>query len=111
MGRFTMAAKHHQSIAEMYESEAVDLERAVHHYEQAADYFRGEESNSSANKCLLKVAQYAAQLENYEKAIQIYEQAGYMFPTIIEIVICKKMTVKPVCNFILFSLYRLLLHL
>lgn len=78
MGRFTMAAKHHQSIAEMYESEAVDLERAVHHYEQAADYFRGEESNSSANKCLLKVAQYAAQLENYEKAIQIYEQASYI---------------------------------
>lgn len=74
MGRFTMAAKHHQSIAEIYESEAVDLERAVHHFEQAADYFRGEESNSSANKCLLKVAQYAAQLENYDKAIQIYEQ-------------------------------------
>lgn len=69
-----MAAKHHQSIAEIYESEAVDLERAVHHFEQAADYFRGEESNSSANKCLLKVAQYAAQLENYDKAIQIYEQ-------------------------------------
>lgn len=99
MGRFTMAAKHHQSIAEMYESEAVDLERAVHHYEQAADYFRGEESNSSANKCLLKVAQYAAQLENYEKAIQIYEQAGYTFLAIIEIVICKEMTVKPLCNF------------
>ncbi|XP_066588447.1 alpha-soluble NSF attachment protein isoform X2 [Prorops nasuta] len=76
MGRFTMAAKHHQSIAEMYESEAVDLERAVHHYEQAADYFKGEESNSSANKCLLKVAQYAAQLENYDKAIQIYEQVA-----------------------------------
>lgn len=69
-----MAAKHHQSIAEIYESDAVDLERAVHHYEQASDYFRGEESNSSANKCLLKVAQYAAQLENYDKAIQIYEQ-------------------------------------
>jgi alpha-soluble NSF attachment protein len=74
MGRFTMAAKHHQSIAELYETEAVDLDRAVQHYEQAADYFKGEESNSSANKCLLKVAQYAAQLENYDKAIQIYEQ-------------------------------------
>lgn len=98
MGRFTMAAKHHQSIAEMYESEAVDLERAVHHYEQAADYFRGEESNSSANKCLLKVAQYAAQLENYDKAIQIYEQAGYAFLAIIEIA----MAVKSLCNFILF---------
>ncbi|XP_076168347.1 alpha-soluble NSF attachment protein [Ptiloglossa arizonensis] len=76
MGRFTMAAKHHQSIAEMYENEAVDLQQAVHHYEQAADYFRGEESNSSANKCLLKVALYAAQLENYEKAIQIYEEVA-----------------------------------
>lgn len=76
MGRFTMAAKHHQSIAEMYESDAVDLQRAVNHYEQAADYFRGEESNSSANKCLLKVAQYAAQLENYEKAVEIYEQVA-----------------------------------
>lgn len=76
MGRFTMAAKHHQTIAEMYETDAVDLERAVQHYEQAADYFRGEESNSSANKCLLKVAQYAAQLENYEKAIQIYQEVA-----------------------------------
>lgn len=46
----------------------------MQHYEQAADYFRGEESVSSANKCMLKVAQYAAQLEDYEKAIQIYEQ-------------------------------------
>ena len=39
-------------------------------------HFLGEESNSSANKCLLKVAQYAAQLENYQKAIQIYEQVA-----------------------------------
>ena len=29
---------------------------------------------SSANKCLLKVATYAAQLERYPKAIEIYEQ-------------------------------------
>lgn len=50
--------------------------KAVQHYEQAADYFKGEESVSSANKCMLKVAQYAAQLEDYEKAINIYEQVG-----------------------------------
>jgi len=76
MGRFSMAAKHHQTIAEMYENEANDLQRAVQHYEQAADYFRGEEAISSANKCMLKVAQYAAQLEDYDKAIQIYEQVA-----------------------------------
>ncbi|PZC80255.1 alpha-soluble NSF attachment protein [Helicoverpa armigera] len=74
MGRFTVAAKQHQNIAELYETECVDLSRAMQHYEQAADYFRGEESTSSANKCMLKLAQYAAQLEHYDKAIQIYEQ-------------------------------------
>ena len=30
-------------------------EKAMQHYERSADYFKGEESNSSANKCMLKV--------------------------------------------------------
>ncbi|KAF1399617.1 SNAB protein, partial [Pelecanoides urinatrix] len=83
MGRFTIAAKHHITIAEIYEAELVDIEKAIAHYEQAADYYKGEESNrqvvfvkDSANKCLLKVAAYAAQLEQYQKAIEIYEQVG-----------------------------------
>lgn len=69
-----MAAKNHITIAEIYENNLVDLEKAIYHYEQAADYYRGEESNSSANKCALKVAMYSAQMENYPKAIEIYEQ-------------------------------------
>uniref|UniRef100_A0AAQ5ZY19 N-ethylmaleimide-sensitive factor attachment protein, alpha b n=1 Tax=Amphiprion ocellaris TaxID=80972 RepID=A0AAQ5ZY19_AMPOC len=76
MGRFTIAAKHHITIAEIYETELVDIDKAIAHYEQAADYYKGEESTSSANKCLLKVATYAAQLEQYQKAIEIYEQVG-----------------------------------
>uniref|UniRef100_A0A8V5GSC1 Uncharacterized protein n=1 Tax=Melopsittacus undulatus TaxID=13146 RepID=A0A8V5GSC1_MELUD len=75
-GRFTIAAKHHISIAEIYETDLVDIEKAIAHYEQAADYYRGEESNSSANKCLLKVATYAAQLEQYPRALDIYEQVA-----------------------------------
>lgn len=76
MGRFTIAAKHHQTIAELFESQTAELDKAMQHYEQAAEYFRGEESHSSANKCMLKVAEYAATLENYEKAIKIYEQVA-----------------------------------
>ncbi|XP_005534295.1 PREDICTED: alpha-soluble NSF attachment protein, partial [Pseudopodoces humilis] len=49
---------------------------AIAHYEQAADYYKGEESTSSANKCLLKVAAFAAQLEQFPRAIDIYEQVG-----------------------------------
>jgi len=75
-GRFTIAAKHHQTIAEIYETEGADLEKAMQHYEQSADFFRGEESNSSANKCMLKVAEYAAKLEQYDRAITIYEKVA-----------------------------------
>ena len=34
---------------------------------------------SSANKCLLKVAMYSAQMEEYAKALEIYEQVGISF--------------------------------
>ncbi|XP_043094675.1 N-ethylmaleimide-sensitive factor attachment protein, alpha a [Puntigrus tetrazona] len=76
MGRFNIAAKHHISIAEIYESELLDIDKAIAHYEQAADYYKGEESTSAANKCFLKVATYAAQMEQYQKAIEIFEQIG-----------------------------------
>ena len=45
MGRFTIAAKHHQTIAEIYESDIADLNKAMNHYEQAADYFKVNFSN------------------------------------------------------------------
>ncbi|XP_038676407.1 alpha-soluble NSF attachment protein-like [Scyliorhinus canicula] len=76
IGLFTIAVKHHLWTAEIYKSELVDVEKAIAHYEQAADYYRGEESHSSANKCWLKVTTYAAQLEQYPKVAEIYEQVG-----------------------------------
>ena len=76
MGRFTIAAKHHQTVAELFEDNVAHMETVIQHYQIAADYFKGEESTSSANKCLVKVAQYTATMEKYEKAIQIYEQVS-----------------------------------
>lgn len=76
MGRFSVAAKHHMQIAELYESQGGDIPKAVEHYSKAADYYQCEESNATANKCLLNVAKYAAQLEQYDRAIQIYESVG-----------------------------------
>ncbi|KAG8516818.1 Beta-soluble NSF attachment protein [Galemys pyrenaicus] len=73
MGRFTIAAKHHITIAEIYETELVDIEKDI----VSSTSLRGSPlDSSSANKCLLKVAAYAAQLEQYQKAIEIYEQVG-----------------------------------
>ncbi|VDM70225.1 unnamed protein product, partial [Strongylus vulgaris] len=74
MGRFNMAAKNHVTIAELYENECPDMELCIQHYQKAADYYKGEEAKSSATKCLIKVAQYAAQLEQYQKAISVFEE-------------------------------------
>jgi len=72
-GRFSIAAKHQKELAELYESSS-DLENAISAYQLAADYYEGESSSSSANQCLLKVALFSAQLERYDKAIELYEQ-------------------------------------
>eukprot|EP00164_Ancoracysta_twista_P000145 GFYU01000214.1.p1 GENE.GFYU01000214.1~~GFYU01000214.1.p1 ORF type:complete len:292 (+),score=69.57 GFYU01000214.1:25-900(+) len=75
VGRFQQVAKHYKEIAELYEGEN-DLERAIENYNHAADFFEGEDSTSSANTCLLKVALYSAQLGNFTRAIEIYEQVA-----------------------------------
>lgn len=77
MGRFNMAAKNHVTIAELYEAELPDKEQCINHYQKAADYYKGEEAKSSASKCLLKVAQYAAELEKYRQAISVFEEVAF----------------------------------
>lgn len=74
MGRFTIAAKHHLTIAEIYEKDLSKDVEACKHYEQAADFYKGEESNSSARKCMLKVAHFYAAADQFEKAAGIFEE-------------------------------------
>jgi len=76
MGRFSIAAKHHVTIAEIYDSHLMDIDKAIIHYTQAADYYKGEESSSAANKCLLKVAFHSAAQEKFNKAISLYEEVA-----------------------------------
>jgi len=75
-GKFTMAAKYQKEIAETLEAE-MDLQGAMDAYQIAADYYEGEGSQSTANTCLLKVSLFSAQLEKYEKAIEIYEKVAH----------------------------------
>jgi len=74
-GRFAIAAKQMKELGEMYEQEA-DLEEALKAYQQAADFFEGEGSQSSANQCLLKVATFAAQLERYDQSVLLFERVA-----------------------------------
>ncbi|KAJ4970545.1 hypothetical protein NE237_003644 [Protea cynaroides] len=72
IGRLNIAARHCKEIGELYEQEQ-DLEQSIFFYEQAADLFESEESTTSANQCKQKIAQFAAQMEQYQKAIEFYE--------------------------------------
>ncbi|KAJ0566678.1 putative NSF attachment protein [Helianthus annuus] len=72
IGRLSMSARYCKEIAELYEQEQ-NLEQAIAYYDKAADLFQGEEVTTSANQCKQKIAQFSAQLEQYQKAIEIYE--------------------------------------
>lgn len=73
IGRLSMAARYFKEIAELYESEQ-NIEQAIVYFEKSADFFQNEEVTTSANQCKQKVAQFAAQLEQYQKSIGIYEE-------------------------------------
>ncbi|KAG5461055.1 MAG: soluble NSF attachment protein [Olpidium bornovanus] len=48
-GRFHAAANNQKAVAEIYESDLVDLEKAMMAYETAADWFLGEEATACVN--------------------------------------------------------------
>lgn len=77
LGRFVIAAKLHNNIAEIYEQN-LQFEKSIQHYEQAADYFKVEENFTSAKRCLLKVADYvSSEFKDYNRAIDIYQEVAF----------------------------------
>ncbi|KAL7169528.1 hypothetical protein ACSBR2_034540 [Camellia fascicularis] len=72
-GRLHMAAKYCKEIGELYELEK-NYKQAIVYFERSAELFQGEEVTTSANQCKLKVAMFSAQLEQYPKAIENFEE-------------------------------------
>lgn len=76
LGKFTMAAKQAFSAGELYENSLSDLANAVKSYEQTVEYYDMEDSGSSKNKALVKIATISASLENWEKAYTMFEDVA-----------------------------------
>lgn len=76
MGRFSLAAKYHSNVAEIYETELQEYDNAIANYEQSADFHRGEDSVSASNKCLVKVATLSSNMQQFQKGADIFEQIG-----------------------------------
>lgn len=76
LGRLGVAARHLRDTAEVLEKEG-DKQGAMELYEKAADLYDGESSSTTeSNKCKLKIAQFAAEVEDYPKAVKLYEDAA-----------------------------------
>ncbi|KAI7903974.1 soluble NSF attachment protein [Cokeromyces recurvatus] len=76
IANFRNAAKHHQEIADIYESDIMDLKGAKENWEEASKLYMADDSTAMVNKCLLKVAHFAAQLEQYDEAIENFERVA-----------------------------------
>lgn len=76
MGRFSLAARYHNNVAEIYEGELQDYKEAIANYERAADYYKGEDSTGSGNKCLLKVAHMCATMQDFSKGASVFEDVA-----------------------------------
>ncbi|KAF7727092.1 hypothetical protein EC973_008055 [Apophysomyces ossiformis] len=72
-GNFRAAARHYQDVAELWEGDLDNPAKAFDAYNHAAELYLADDSPAQANKCFLKVAQLAADLERYEVAIEKFE--------------------------------------
>jgi len=75
LSRFNFASKYSIEIGEILENDVVDLEAAMEKYEAAADYAQMDgAAETTMAKANGKVAKLAAQLEKYDRAIELYEE-------------------------------------
>ncbi|QRM15301.1 alpha-SNAP-like protein [Mudlarkpox virus] len=76
-GNFNTAAKCHINIAEIYDNDLFEIDKAIEHYNKASDFYRGEECNKLSSDCILKAALLYIQKEDFIKAAYMFEQVGY----------------------------------
>jgi len=73
--QFGTAAKDWKEIAKMEEKEGRNKE-ASEAWEKAATCHEAENGKAAANQCLINVARIAATMEDYKRAIELYEKVA-----------------------------------
>lgn len=72
-GRFRQAADRKKNMAELYRDDPNRLDQGLAAYEQAATWYTQEGASATASACNREAAQLAIQLEQYPKAIELWE--------------------------------------
>ena len=66
--RFAIAGKHHHVIAEIYEKDLYDHDKARSHYQQALEHLKGDNSCEEAKKSLQKLQEYTFRIARSTRA-------------------------------------------
>jgi len=79
LGKFGIPAKHHEAIAMIYfkDIQPCDNNLVLHHLSLAAHYYYSDNRNAARNKCRLEMARIHGTMDQYDEALQIYEDLGY----------------------------------
>ncbi|KAI5289353.1 vesicular-fusion protein S17 [Ascosphaera aggregata] len=75
-GNFRRAASYQQNLGEIYEVELGNENAALEAYQKAAEWFESDNADALANKHFLKVAEIAANLKDYYRAIENFEKVA-----------------------------------
>lgn len=65
-------------MAELYELQLGDNKRALEAYDTTATWFETDNAEALANKNWIKVAELAAEEEQYPRAVECFEKVGYV---------------------------------
>ncbi|KAJ8514703.1 hypothetical protein ONZ45_g7785 [Pleurotus djamor] len=75
-GRFRQAADREKEIGQIFLQETNDLGKACESFERAGDWYAQEDATATANACYKDAADLHADLDNYPRAIELYEQVA-----------------------------------
>jgi alpha-soluble NSF attachment protein len=78
--RLSAAAKLYVLMAQIYgDKNCGEHAKAIEMYQNAADCFEAEDAKTSCNQSLLMVAHHSAMLEDYAKAIELFEKVALRY--------------------------------
>ncbi|WFD21084.1 vesicular-fusion protein S17 [Malassezia caprae] len=72
-GRFRQAADRQKAMAELYREDPNRLDQALAAYDRAATWYLQEGATATASACQREAAQLAIQLQQYPRAIELWE--------------------------------------
>ncbi len=71
--RFQQCARFEKEVADIHD-ESGNIEAARDAYARSADFYEGEDAQSSANSMRLKVAELSAKLGEFDRAVKLYDE-------------------------------------